>query len=309
MRINNTDILVIKGDITDFDTDAIVNAANNKLIMGGGVAGAIRKKAGKAVEEEALRKGPIEIGEAIETTAGFLPAKYIIHAATMGMDFHTDEEKIRNACANTLKLAKKLKLKSIAFPALGCGTGGFPLVAAAKIMAQEVLKHVKYDNTTLQKILFVLFDNQAFEVFKKEAIGYLVYIEKKQSKGPFSTADVIIELKNNIVLIERSNPPFGWALPGGFLDYGESLEDCARREAKEETGLDIRDLRQFHTYSSPNRDPRFHTVTTVFIAKAEGVPQASSDAKGVKVVGIEEALKMKLAFDHAKILEDYKKSR
>jgi len=308
MRINNTELRIIKGDITDFDTDAIVNAANNKLLMGGGVAGVIRRKAGQEVEDEAVKKGPIEIGGAIETSGGHLPIKYIIHAATMGMDFKTDEEKIRNSCANSLKLAKKLKIKSIAFPALGCGVGKFPLKAAAKIMAQEVSKHIKYENTCLEKILFVLYNDEAYEVFKKESIGYAIYMQRKLSQGPFSTADIIIELKEGIVLIERSNPPFGWALPGGFLDYGESLEDCAKREAKEETGLDIFDVRQFHTYSEPGRDPRFHTISTVFVAKAEGVPKAASDAKNVKVVKLKDISKIKLAFDHDKILEDYKKS-
>ncbi|MCM8763108.1 MAG: macro domain-containing protein, partial [Candidatus Omnitrophica bacterium] len=104
MNIKGCEIKVIEGDITDLAVDAIVNAANNKLVMGGGVAGAIKKKGGKEIEEEAVKKGPIKIGEAIETKAGRLKAKYVIHAATMGLDFKTDEIKIRNSCANSLKL-------------------------------------------------------------------------------------------------------------------------------------------------------------------------------------------------------------
>ena len=98
-------------------------------------------------------------------------------------------------------------------------------------------------------------------------------------KNPFPTVDIIIENMAGIVLIERANPPFGWAIPGGFVDYGESLEDAARREALEETGLSIELLCQFHTYSDPSRDTRQHNISTVFIAKADGIPKAGSDAK------------------------------
>ncbi|MCX5703920.1 MAG: NUDIX hydrolase [Candidatus Omnitrophica bacterium] len=119
------------------------------------------------------------------------------------------------------------------------------------------------------------------------------------------TVDAIIELPEGIVLIERSNPPFGWALPGGFVDYGESLEEAVTREAKEETGLALTDLRQFHTYSDPRRDPRFHTIGTVFIAKAKGKPKAGDDAQGAKVIKLSEIEKMEFAFDHKQILKDY----
>ncbi|MDD5129857.1 MAG: NUDIX hydrolase [Candidatus Omnitrophica bacterium] len=121
------------------------------------------------------------------------------------------------------------------------------------------------------------------------------------------TVDVIITLPQGIVVIKRSNPPFGWALPGGFVDYGESLEDAATREAKEETGLDLTQLKQFHTYSDPARDPRFHTVTTVFTAKAQGVPKAGDDAAQVKIIKQDQVEKLEFAFDHKKILIDYLK--
>jgi ADP-ribose pyrophosphatase YjhB (NUDIX family) len=101
-------------------------------------------------------------------------------------------------------------------------------------------------------------------------------------KTPRITVDIIIELDEGIVLIERKNPPHGWALPGGFVDYGESLEAAATREAKEETGLEVELLRQFHTYSDPGRDPRGHTVSTVFVARASGVPQAADDAQAAR---------------------------
>ncbi|MBU1726789.1 MAG: NUDIX hydrolase [Candidatus Omnitrophica bacterium] len=123
--------------------------------------------------------------------------------------------------------------------------------------------------------------------------------------GPFVTVDAIIEIEGGIVIIKRSNPPFGWALPGGFVDYGESLEDAAAREAKEETGLDVTDLKQFHTYSDPSRDPRFHTIGTVFIARAKGKPEAGDDAAGLRVVELSQIEKLAFAFDHKKIIEEY----
>lgn len=127
--------------------------------------------------------------------------------------------------------------------------------------------------------------------------------------GPYVTTDIIIEVEGGIVIIERTNPPFGWALPGGFVDRGESLETAARREAKEETDLDLVDLQQFHTYSDPLRDPRFYTVTTVFIAKGVGVPRAGDDARGLKVVPFTQLRSLAYAFDHDQIIDAYLRSR
>jgi purine-nucleoside phosphorylase len=124
-------------------------------------------------------------------------------------------------------------------------------------------------------------------------------------KNPVPTVDIIIELKDGkIVLIRRKNPPFGWALPGGFVDYGESLEEAAIREAEEETSLKVRLVRQLHTYSNPDRDPRRHTITTVFIAQAEESPQAADDAAETGVFD-RNSLPHPLAFDHGLILKDY----
>ncbi len=125
----------------------------------------------------------------------------------------------------------------------------------------------------------------------------------KTFKNPFPTVDIIIEIDGKIVLIKRKNPPLGWALPGGFVDYGESYETAALREAKEETGLDVNNLRQFHTYSDPGRDPRHHTASTVFIAQAQGVPRGLDDALEAKLFGRDEL--PHLVFDHKKILADY----
>lgn len=123
-------------------------------------------------------------------------------------------------------------------------------------------------------------------------------------RNPLVTVDIIIEVEGGVVLIERKNPPYGWALPGGFVDYGESLEAAAVREAKEETSLDVALTEQFHTYSAPDRDPRQHTVTTVFLATGSGTPQARDDAKNLKVFP-EGQPPRDLAFDHGKILQHY----
>ncbi|MEW6713537.1 MAG: NUDIX hydrolase [Nitrospirota bacterium] len=127
---------------------------------------------------------------------------------------------------------------------------------------------------------------------------------KPQPRNPFLTVDALIEIDNGIILIKRKNPPPGWAIPGGFVDYGETIEDAVIREAKEETGLDINLVRQFHTYSDPKRDPRHHTVSTIFIATASGNPVAADDALEVKIF-TRENLPEEIAFDHRIILEDY----
>lgn len=303
--IGECELKVVEGDITDLAVDAVVNAANNELVMGGGVAGAIRKKGGSQIEDEAIKKGPIGTGEAVATSAGKLKARYVIHAATMGMDFKTDEIKIRNSCGNSLKVADKLKIRSIAFPALGCGVGGFPLKAAAKIMAQETWKHLREEMSGLREVIFCMRDKKAYEIFEKNVNDYLNYMLIKQSQGPFVAVDAIIDINGGIVIIERSNPPFGWALPGGFINNYESLEDAVRREMKEETGLELSGLRQFHAYSKPGRDPRFHTIGIVFTAKGEGVPKAGDDAAGLKVIKLEDVERINFAFDHKHVIKDY----
>jgi O-acetyl-ADP-ribose deacetylase (regulator of RNase III) len=132
--------------------------------MGAGVAGAIRRKGGKEIEDEAMKKGPIPIGEAIVTSAGKLKAKYVIHAAVMGQDLVTNEEYIKNATLNSLKRAEELKIKSIAFPAFGTGVGGFPIDRCAQIMLDQVKdfsKKTKY----LREVLFVLFDKKSYDLW------------------------------------------------------------------------------------------------------------------------------------------------
>jgi ADP-ribose pyrophosphatase YjhB (NUDIX family) len=124
-------------------------------------------------------------------------------------------------------------------------------------------------------------------------------------RNPTPTVDIIIEIASKgIVLIKRKNPPYGWAIPGGFVDYGESLEEAAMREAKEETNLDVNLIKQFHTYSDPQRDQRYHTISTVYIAKSKGIPQAMDDATEIGIF-TELNLPDEIAFDHRSILNDY----
>jgi purine-nucleoside phosphorylase len=127
-------------------------------------------------------------------------------------------------------------------------------------------------------------------------------------KNPVPTVDLIIDINGRVVLIKRKNPPWGWALPGGFVDYGETLEQAAIREAREETSLEVSLISQFHSYSDPERDPRQHTVTTVFLARAEGRPRAADDAKDIGLFDLE-SLPSPLAFDHHRILMDYTRAK
>lgn len=124
------------------------------------------------------------------------------------------------------------------------------------------------------------------------------------ARNPKPTVDIIIRYRHGIVLVERRNPPYGWAIPGGFVDYGESAEQAARRETREETNLTLSDLRQFHVYSKPDRDPRGHTISVVFTARGKGQLRARSDA-GKAGVFSARTLPRRIAFDHRTILADY----
>jgi len=160
-------IEVKQGDITKADTEAIVNAANNHLWMGSGVAGAIKSKGGIEIEKDAMSKGPINIGEAVESTAGRLPYKYVIHAAGMGQDLRTDENIVYEVTKNSLLLADRLNLKSIAFPAIGTGVGGFSVELCAQKMigaTRELSNQLK----SLERVVFVLFDKASFDAFNTE---------------------------------------------------------------------------------------------------------------------------------------------
>jgi O-acetyl-ADP-ribose deacetylase len=159
-------IVLMQGDLTEMDVDAIVNAANNDLQLGGGVAGAIRRKGGEAIQRECDAIGAIPIGGAAITSGGKLRARFVIHAASMQLGGQTTARALRTSTAHCLRIASERELRSIAFPAVGTGIAGFPLSECAQIMLREVVDHLK-GPTSLEKIHFALFDTQALAAFEK----------------------------------------------------------------------------------------------------------------------------------------------
>jgi O-acetyl-ADP-ribose deacetylase (regulator of RNase III) len=164
MRIK---IEVRQGDITEADAETIVNAANNHLWMGSGVAGAIKRKGGIEIEKDAVAKGPINVGEAVASTAGKLPYKYIIHAAGMGQDLRTNEQIVHKVTENSLLLADSLGIKSIAFPAIGTGVGGFPVELCAQKMISAT-RDLADRLSSIETVVFVLFDKTSYNAFDSE---------------------------------------------------------------------------------------------------------------------------------------------
>ncbi|MEE9275813.1 MAG: macro domain-containing protein [bacterium] len=158
-------VVLSQGDITESDADAIVNAANNHLWMGAGVAGAIKKKGGAAIESEAVAQGPIPVGEAVITGAGALRARHVIHAAGMGQDLQTSEEIIEACTAASLRRAEEAGLARIAFPAIGTGVGGFPAERAARCMLRAAAAHLREEGGSVRSIEFVLFTEKDLDAF------------------------------------------------------------------------------------------------------------------------------------------------
>jgi len=159
-------IVIQQGDLTEMDTDVIVNAANNDLILGGGVAGAIRRKGGDAIQRECNEIGTIPVGYAAITSGGKLKARFVIHAASMRLGGATTGDALRSCTMHCLKIANERGLKSIAFPAVGTGVAGFPLEECANIMLREVVEHL-LGETSLEAAHFVLFDDAAKEIFER----------------------------------------------------------------------------------------------------------------------------------------------
>lgn len=167
LKIGNSAIKLVQGDITEQETDAIVNAANNQLILGGGVAGAIRTKGGPSIQEECNKIGSINVGGAVITTAGYLKAKHVIHAVGPRMGEGNEDDKLKNATLNSLKLMDKHSLKSIAFPAISTGIFGYPIERCAKIMINTTKQYLQ-TKTQIEKIIFCLYTNSDFKVFENE---------------------------------------------------------------------------------------------------------------------------------------------
>jgi O-acetyl-ADP-ribose deacetylase (regulator of RNase III) len=160
-------IILQQGDLTEMDVDAIVNAANNDLQLGGGLAGVIRRRGGESIQRECNQIGAIPLGGAAITSGGRLKAPHILHAASMELGGHTTSRALRGSTAHALRIAAEKGLRTIAFPAVGTGIGGFPLSECAAIMLREAAEHLKRP-TTLEKIYFVLFDSKALAAFEKE---------------------------------------------------------------------------------------------------------------------------------------------
>lgn len=160
------EIKLVKGDITEMDVDAIVNAANNYLILGGGVAGAIRQKGGEIIQEECNKIGPIAVGDAVITTGGNLKAKYVIHAASGGSTPITAKS-LENSVKNSLRRADEKGLKTIAFPAIGVGIFGFPVESCAKIMINTIKEYSQKEKSSLKTVYLVLFSDDIFSVFQR----------------------------------------------------------------------------------------------------------------------------------------------
>ena len=153
---------VVDGDITRLEVDAIANAANDRLWMGAGVAGAIKRAGGDEIEREAVAKGPIAIGDAVATAAGRLPARWVVHGAVMGQDLRTDADKVARTTASCLRVADELGAESLALPAFGTGVGGFPLHECARIMVETVRAH---EPQTLDRVVFAVFGAEARAAF------------------------------------------------------------------------------------------------------------------------------------------------
>jgi O-acetyl-ADP-ribose deacetylase len=166
MKSLSDKIVIEQGDLTEMDTDAIVNAANNDLILGGGVAGAIRRKGGDEIQRECDEIGSIPVGYAAITTGGKLKTHFVVHAASMRLGGATTAGALRSSTAHCLRIAKERGLKSIAFPAVGTGIAGFPLEECAKIMLGEASEHLRGE-TSLETVHFVLFDEDAKKIFQK----------------------------------------------------------------------------------------------------------------------------------------------
>ena len=164
-RIGSTLVRLVQGDLTTLAVDAVVNAANDHLWMGGGVAGAIKRRGGAEIEAEAMRRGPLPIGEAVATCAGRLPARYVIHAVTMGQDLETSEQNVRAATRSALRVAEVLRIRSVALPALGTGVGGFPLDRAAAAMLAEIAAHLRH-KSALSEVVIALYDAPAYAAFQ-----------------------------------------------------------------------------------------------------------------------------------------------
>lgn len=282
MYIQNVELEIVKGDGSKLDIDAVA--------------------------VESVEDYPIDTENGLSIIDGE-GHYYTIIAHLFFEQTLKDVEKVRRGYANVLKTAARLGARSLALIPFGYEKGVITPEASAKILAQELLKFIRFSKHSLERFYLCVADVEHFDIVHRAVIGYATHIQDTLGMGPYVTVDAIIEFPEGIVIIERNNPPYGWALPGGFVDYGESVEIAVRREVKEETGLELGDLHQFKVFSDPGRDPRFHTVSTVFIGQGVGKPEAGDDAKDLKIVAYDELMKGDYAFDHKQVIGEYLKIR
>jgi len=224
-----------------------------------------------------------------------------------------DEKSLRREIHAVFLKAQEQNHETLAFDIeswiSGKISGGYTVTPEiiSKLMAQEAFRYLQSQNAmALKKILFVAGEENLAAVFEQNIYEYLRHLTEDFSGGPYLTVDGIVEYNQGIVLIERKNPPLGWALPGGFLDRGEKIAAAVVREVKEETNLEFTAIGEFKVCSDPARDPRFHTVSVVFYGKGQGQLRAASDAKNARVFPWDR-LPQVIAFDHREIIEEYKR--
>ena len=297
MKIGNTKIKIVPKNIFKHSVEAIVAFTDSDLVLNEKEMSFIRK--GNVF---AGIKKKFVVGKAIALPINKVPIKYVICTVLKNKNFEISKEKIKFAIRDVLKVAEEKKIKSIAFSVLWIQEE-ISLKEFSRIMIEEISKYLE-KKPFLKEIVFILPDKKKSFAFRELVTDCIGYIEREKGAYPIPTVDIIIELKEKLVLIKRKNPPYGWAIPGGFVEYGERLEAAAVREAKEETNLSLQNLFQFHTYSEHGRDPRFHTISTVFIAQGKGNPEAKSDALDLGLFSLQD-LPEKFAFDHKKIISDY----
>jgi len=279
---SNIDIEVVKGDGEDLRVDAVA--------------------------VESVENSRAQDGEAVSVFGG--AGHYYTIIASMVFDQSLrDVEAVRRGYADVLNKAHDLGVKSLALIPFGYEKGVISPEVSAKVLAQELMKFARMSKDSLEKIYVCVTDMEHFDSVEKILTGYLTHVQDTLGMGPYVTVDALVEMPDGLVIIDRTNPPFGRALPGGFVDYGESLEAAVQREVREETGLEFSDIRQFRTYSDPSRDPRFHTVSTVFAGRGIGDPLAGDDASGLQIVPYGDLLNGDYAFDHKKIIEEYLRTR